>query len=70
MNSIVDYKVCESKTPEALELEVSKLFVQGWQPLGGISVVTLSVQIDYSFKFAYYQAMVKYRDYEQMLEDI
>lgn len=52
MKKILDYTVCKGSTPYALEQAVSKLLIEGWQPLGGVGASDIH----------YLQAMVKYAD--------
>jgi hypothetical protein len=62
MNKILDYvAITSSKGIENLESLIKENIRLGWQPIGGVTVISSTVESDESFiKPVLVQAMVKY----------
>lgn len=58
MNKIINHKVLSASNIEYISIHVCDNIEDGWQPLGGISVV-----MDNKGSF-FYQAMVMYENFE------
>ena len=54
----MQYHICEQKSAQALEEEVTRLLAKGWRPVGGVATVN-SVN---SGNWWYYQAMILHRE--------
>lgn len=54
---IIDYKVVEKRSPHDMEMYVKAALLQGWQPLGGVTVSWDSRHNDLHY---FTQVLVKY----------
>jgi hypothetical protein len=65
MKKVSEYIILASAPPERLQQEVVEHILQGWQPLGGVSVTQLNLPVtdaDNITGFYLAQAMVKYEE--------
>ncbi len=61
---IIDYKVLEAGDGDDLSREAQQAIQEGWQPFGSLSTTPPAETENYSTKFWYAQAVVKYEEVE------